>query len=214
MIARVITIMHNEHSVAAAKKCIESGKKYGIDVEMWRANSPDRVDIHGWFQERRIPSTYFQEEYSRLENCMAAFSSHYSLWEECRRLNKPMLCMEHDAVFVDKLPNVFQGHIINLGKPSYGNYEIPNFVGENKLFSKDYMPGAHAYRITPIGAELLMDGIREAGPTDVYMHKGRFGNQLHEIYPWPIEVKETFTTIQRKMGCYAKHQFNNEYKII
>jgi len=214
MIARVITIMHNENSVAAAERCIESGKKYGVNVEMWKANSPDRIDIHGWFQERRIPSGYFHEEYSRLENCMAAFSSHWSLWEECLRLRRPMLCLEHDAVFVDFLPKIFQGHIINLGKPSYGNFEIPNFVGENKLFSKDYMPGAHAYYITPIGAELLMGWTSEAGPTDVYIHKGRFGNQLHEIYPWPIEVKETFTTIQRKMGCYAKHQYNNEYKII
>ena len=122
--------------------------------------------------------------------------------------------MEHDAVFVDFIPKVIQGHIVNLGRPSYGDFQIPNFVGENKLFSKNYMPGAHAYYITPIGAEVLMDHLEHAGPTDVYMHKGRFGKTLHEIYPWPLEVKENFTTIQKEMGCYAKHQYNHEYKII
>ena len=210
----VITIMNNKDSVASAERCIESGKKYGQHVEMWSANSPDRMDMHEWFRERSIPDRWFHEEYSRLENCMAAFSSHYSLWQHCLNLNQPILILEHDAVFVDKLPAVTQGHIVNFGKPSYGNWLIPNFVGENKIFSKEYLPGAHAYKITPSAAqELIMRAAFEAGPTDVYIHSQRF-HFINEVYPWPVEVKETFTTIQRKMGCLAKHQYNDKYKII
>mgnify|MGYP002641434453 FL=1 len=214
MRAFVITIQHNEKSVTAAKRCIESGKKFNQHVEMWKAQSPDTLDIHQWFSEKSISNRYFHEEYSRLENCMAAFSSHYTLWQHCMNLNQPILILEHDAVFVDKLPVVSQGHIVNFGKPSYGDWQIPNFVGESRMFSKPYLPGAHAYKITPTAAEeLIVRASVEAGPTDVYIHRERFPF-VNEYYPWPIEVKETFTTIQRKMGCYAKHQYNNEYQII
>ena len=214
MKAFVITIHHNPNSVEAAERCIESGKKYGIQVEKWSANAPDRMDIHEWFRERSIPDKWFHEEYSRLENCMAAFSSHYSLWQHCVKLNSPILILEHDAVFVDKLPVVTQGHIVNFGRPSYGDWLIPNFVGENKIFSKAYLPGAHAYKVTPAAAqELIARAAFEAGPTDVYIHRERF-HFINEVYPWPVEVQETFTTIQRTMGCYAKHQYNDKYKII
>ena len=210
----VITIQHNENSVKAADRCIESGKKYGVHVEKWKANSPDKIDIHQWFEERSIPDRYFHEEYSRLENCMAAFSSHYTLWQHCLSLNQPILILEHDAVFVDKLPLVTQGHIVNFGKPSYGDWLIPNFVGENKIFSKAYLPGAHAYKITPSAAEeLIVRSTFEAGPTDVYIHRERF-HFINEVYPWPIEAKDSFTTIQKELGCYAKHQYNKNYQII
>lgn len=214
MKAFVITIFENPESVKSAERCIETGKKYGQLVEMWKANSPRTVDIHKWFEQRSIPDRYFHEEYSRLENCMAAFSSHYTLWQHCLKLQQPILVLEHDAVFVDKLPLVSQGHVVNFGKPSYGDWQIPNFVGESKMFSKPYLPGAHAYKITPTAAEqLIINATFEAGPTDLYIHSQRFGF-VNEYYPWPIEVKDTFTTIQREMGCYAKHQYNEKYKIL
>jgi hypothetical protein len=47
----------------------------------------------------------------------------------------------------------------------------------------------------------------------VFLHKERFP-WLEEYYPWPVQAKDTFTTIQNVEGCQAKHRFNNEYKII
>jgi hypothetical protein len=214
MKAFVITITENPQSVEAADCCIESAAKFGIQVSKFKANTPNNIDIHQFFRENSINDRYFHEEYSRLENCMAAFSSHYTLWKECIKANTPFLILEHDAFFVDKLPVVTRGHIVNFGKPSYGNFKIPNFVGESKMFSKDYLPGAHAYKITPVAAnELVIRSTFDAGPTDLYIHNGRFPF-ITEFYPWPVEVRETFTTIQRKMGCYAKHQYSNEYEVI
>ena len=214
MKAFVITITENPQSVEAADCCIESAAKFGIQVSKFKANTPNNIDIHQFFRENSINDRYFHEEYSRLENCMAAFSSHYTLWKECIKANTPFLILEHDAFFVDKLPVVTRGHIVNFGKPSYGNFKIPNFVGESKMFSKDYLPGAHAYKITPVAAnELVIRSTFDAGPTDLYIHNGRFPF-ITEYYPWPVEVRETFTTIQRKMGCYAKHQYSNEYEVI
>jgi GR25 family glycosyltransferase involved in LPS biosynthesis len=214
MKAFVITIEDITESVEAARRCIESGKKFGIKVEHHWGNTPRNIDVHQWFREKGLPEVYFHEEYSRLENCLAAFSSHYTLWDKCARQASDFLILEHDAVFVDKLPAVTRGWVTNFGKPSYGNWQIPNFVGESAMFSKEYLPGAHAYKVTPQGAqELLAAASLEAGPTDLFIHSRRIPN-LTEYYPWPVEVRETFSTIQRKMGCYAKHQYNENYELL
>ena len=48
----------------------------------------------------------------------------------------------------------------------------------------------------------------EAEPTDVYLNLDRFPF-ITEFYPWPIECRDSFSTIQRELGCRAKH---NEVK--
>jgi hypothetical protein len=118
-------------------------------------------------------------------------------------------------VFVDQV-NVFMNfdRAINIGQPSYGKARRPMMLGVNPLTSKQYFPGAHAYMIKPTGAAAFISraGL-DAGPTDVFLHKERFP-WLEEYYPWPVQAKDTFTTIQNVEGCQAKHRFNNEYKII
>ena len=37
---------------------------------------------------------------------------------------------------------------------------------------------------------------------------------LGEYYPWPVEARDSFTTIQKKEGCYAKHNYGETYDII
>ena len=103
--------------------------------------------------------------------------------------------------------------ILNLGKPSYGKFNTPTFIGYGSLVSKPYFPGAHAYRITPKGAaDLINEAQFSAGPTDIYIHSSKF--TLGEYYPWVAEARDSFTTIQRKEGCYAKHNYGETYEII
>lgn len=196
------------------KRCVESGKKHGVEVEPYVAHTPASLDIQGYFQEYNIPEAAFHEKYSRIDPVRCAFASHHSLWRKCAAGKDAFLILEHDAVFVDSLPNTIHGHIVNLGKPSYGNYKVPMKLGEQSLFSKKYLPGAHAYMITPFGAHLLLNRTPiDAGPTDVYIHEERFPNVIHEVYPWPVECKDSFTTIQNTTGCLAKHNYNENYEI-
>ena len=37
---------------------------------------------------------------------------------------------------------------------------------------------------------------------------------LKEFYPWPISVKENFTTIQKTEGCLAKHGYGEGYSLL
>lgn len=80
--------------------------------------------------------------------------------------------------------------------------------------SKRYFPGAHAYRITPAGARALVEQARRhARPTDVFLHTDTFPF-LQEFYPWPVEARDSFTTIQSEAGCLAKHSYGDTYEIV
>lgn len=209
----VITIDNNPHSMEAARRCIDSAKKLNIKVEFFWAITPDNTDLDTFFDTENIPTHHFQEKYSRYDNCRAAFASHYSLWKQCYSQNlHDYIILEHDAIFINK-PLPTSSHIVNLGKPSYGNYKTSSQLGEQPLFSKNYLPGAHAYKITPSGAQSLIERSRfDAGPTDIFIHNQRFN--ISELYPWPIECKDWFTTIQNTTGCAAKHNYDEKYEIV
>jgi GR25 family glycosyltransferase involved in LPS biosynthesis len=180
----------------------------------------------------------FIEPYSRWDNVISAFTSHFSIWQEIASKKKGGFIFEHDAVVIDSLPIMMKEksideqktvskikivphhllrplNIVNIGHPSYGKYNTPANIGINPLTSKRYFPGAHAYYVSPEGAkELIHVAKREAGPTDVFINYRRFPN-LYEWYPWPVIAKDNFSTIQNVNGCQAKHGYNPErYKLV
>lgn len=211
--AYVITIMDNEKSVAAANRCIESAAKFNVKCVNWEATTP-KDNIKKKFKEEGLNTKRFNEEYSRLENCMCAFFSHYSLWKKCMELGHEITIFEHDAVVKDRIPDFidFKG-AVNLGKPSYGKYKTPKKLGVNVLTSKPYFPGAHAYRITPSAAKVLVNFAKKhAEPTDIFLRLENF-SWLEEYYPWPVECVDTFSTIQHTKGCLAKHGYDDKYVI-
>ncbi len=209
----VITMSQTPLSVTAAERCIESGKRFDLEIEKWEATTPDEL-LPALLMDAGISDQGFKEVYSRLDNCMSAFHSHWSLWKHCTEINEPITIFEHDAVITDSIPETFFTGCISFGKPSYGKFNIPPMLGKNDLVSKRYLPGAHAYRVNPWGAkQLVKQAALLARPTDVFLHMDTFP-WLEEYYPWPVEARDTFTTIQKTEGCLAKHNYNGSYKII
>ena len=212
MKASVITIIDNDRSRQVADRCIQSAKRNGLDVAYFRAWTPKDAPIKIASQEN-LPIDGFEEKYSRFNNVLSAFLSHYSLWKITAAGTQPHVIFEHDAIITNPIPTL-QGDIVNLGKPSYGRFNTPSVLGEGPLISKRYFPGAHAYYITPKGAQQLIDKAKvSAGPTDVFINLDNFPN-LKEYYPWCAEARDSFTTIQNKTGCLAKHNYGEAYDII
>ena len=211
----VIGISDNKQSMDAVSRCQKSAKQFGHDVEHFPAITP-KDDIYGMLKKRNISTMGFQEKYSRLDNCIAAFLSHYTLWMKCVESNEMTIILEHDAVFREPIrtSQTFRD-ICNYGKPSYGKFERPLRLGMNHLTSKRYLPGAHAYGVTPNGArQLIKQSSVYAKPTDVFIHLDTFPT-INEVFPWPVECMDDFTTIQNQHGCIAKHRYDYEtYKII
>ena len=214
MLAYVITIKGHSQSEEAAARCIESAKKYNIHVDNFWAVTPTNTDLKQRLKNEGIPQKGFTEKYSRLDNCIAAFLSHYSLWQRVIDINDTVLVLEHDAVFTNGFPENIKGDITSFGSPSYGKFKQPA-NGYGPLISKQYLPGAHAYSITPTGARMLVERAkRDAEPTDVFINNKKFPGTIQEYYPWPVEAQDYFTTIQKEAGCKAKHNYNGKYKIV
>jgi GR25 family glycosyltransferase involved in LPS biosynthesis len=210
MKAFVITIKDNPKSVESAERCIESGRKNGCAIRKFDAITPKDNPEFLFFREGLSYSGMI-EQYSRTPNCAAAFLSHYSLWQKCIQLKETIVIFEHDAVLKSPIPSSHFLYVMNIGHPSYGKWNTPSILGVNKLISKPYMPGAHAYMITPQGAELLIRHAKKsAKPTDVFMNVKSMP-WLQEYYPWPAVADDSFTTIQSASGTIAKH---NEVEII
>ena len=206
MRAYVITIMDLFQSIDVAQRCILSGMRVGVDVHKFPAFTPkDRP--HQFFKDAGWPiGRFVKNPFSRHEPCLATFWSHSRLWMDCALDDEPYLILEHDAVFRQPLPVLHLREVdgcCNLGKPSFGNFRKPE-PGLGPLVSKRYFPGAHAYYLTPSGAERLLAKAHEAEPTDIFLNRVRFP-WLQEFYPWPIVADDSFTTIQKPRGCTSKH---------
>jgi GR25 family glycosyltransferase involved in LPS biosynthesis len=202
-----------DESEKAAARCIKSGAKFGLRVEQFMGVTPRDYPIQ-LAKEMGIPTENFEEKYSRFENCLSAFLSHRRLWEWSYHNNEEVLIFEHDAVVTDYIPDVPYRGVLSYGHPSYGKWVTPSTLGVNKLISKQYLPGAHAYRVKPAAAKVLIETAKtHAAPTDIYIRNELF-DFVEEYYPWPVVVKETFSTIQQEAGCLAKHGYDKEYKLI
>ena len=201
-------------SIQVAEKCVASGKKYGVDVELYKGYTPNDRPLK-MAEELNIPLKNFTEKYSRFENCLSAFLSHRSLWELSMNNNEEVLILEHDAIFIDEIPkDVPYKGVLSFGAPSYGKFTTPPTLGINKLVSKEYLPGAHAYMVHPrVVPKLLRACETIAGPTDLFLSNDNF-NFIEEYYPWKVIARDDFSTIQNERGCVAKHRYGKNYKIL
>lgn len=217
MKAFVITIDDNTKSVEAAKRCIHTAREIGgIDVMTYSAATPRNTNAIEYLRDEGISTSMLKEKYSRFANCASAFISHYSLWKMCITLGEPILILEHDAVFVDQFPElVTYPDIMNIGRPSYGKFNVPKSFGVQPLVSKPYFGGAHGYVISPEGARKAIWQAKTEGakPTDLFFNSTHFPN-IKEYYPWVVEARDTFTTIQAEAGCLAKHNYGVGYEIL
>ena len=214
MKAYVITILDNDLSVKSAEKCIASAKRYGQEVSMWPAVTPNHPNFEDLQNVLGVKAERFENQWSRRDNAIACFLSMAGLWNHSVKTGEDILILEHDAHMIGRIPwNFTFDKVCTLGQPSFGKFNTPLKLGTGPLTQKRYFGGAHAYVVSPEGAQILLDNIPELGmPTDVYLHIEHF-DFLEEYYPWAFRVNETFSTIQKEAGCRAKHSIMNGKEI-
>lgn len=220
----VVTILDLPDSVKVAERCVESGKPYGIDVEIFPAankdNSFDELKKEGLKIASEADEKKYLPGYKRSESNRGAvignFVTQYRIWNKILESNEPGIVLEHDAVFIAPLPDLTgQGDIINIGKPSYGGFKTKSAPGVYPMFSKPggYIPGAHGYYITVEGARQLIKKAKSHGasPCDLFLNNKMFPN-IMELWPQIVEARDEFTTIQYELGCKAKHSYRDKKK--
>ena len=203
----IITIFTNIESLDAAKRCISTGKKFGLHIKFFSAYTPIHNPLK-ILKDRGVNTNGFKdiEKHSHGDAAAGCFLSHFTLWEKCIELNNPIIIFEHDAVIIDKLPSfILDGtgfdQLVNIGIPGHDEFKIPKFTGVGLLFSSwPQFKGTHAYAIKPIGAKALIDQAKKnTTAADMFLNSNTFPF-LEELYPWPVSVDPRFTTIQRGTG--------------
>lgn len=208
-------MLNSKLSVASAKRCIDSAKKFNIDVDIQKAIVPSD-NPYKIMEDEGINSKNFKNNiYSKTEPSMCCFLSHRLIWQNVK---EDTLVLEHDSIVVSPIPKININKIVNVGKPSYGSFLHPNSKtkGLYKLFSKvgGYLPGTHGYIVSPEGAKSLVEKSYDfAEPADIYMNNKRFP-EIEEYFPWFVEADDSFSFVQKKQGCLAKHNYNDNFKII
>lgn len=194
----VITLKNNERSNESANKCIYSATQHGVtDIQKFTATEPsDWKIVLG-----NVKNTF--GIYPNPDAVGACFASHYRLWKHCVNLNEAILILEHDAIFVDKLPRLHNFTCVTLGRPSYVRFHeldptsIPR-PGLGTLKTK-HMLGHHAYCITPNTAREFIRDVKEAKrplePNDLWMTLEHYPH-LQEYYPFPVIADTEFSTVQ------------------
>ena len=231
MIGYVITILkgpHKEYSMKCADRLFDTATEQGVDktiiLKPYKATTPDMLgpgDYDKWhYPDQGVTRKHesgmeFTGYNGKLETRIACFKSHMHLWQKADR---PIMILEHDAVFVRNfdinkiLAKLNDGDVLMLNDPR-GATRRGNQYHEN-IISHDFgihpvdgvntddencpdgLAGNSAYIITPAAAKKALRLVDQYGymPNDALLCKQWFGKNLKSIYPYITRVQQTTST--------------------
>jgi hypothetical protein len=141
MEAYVIYIQGHEDSEKFSDRCVQSiiDTESDLTVEKFPAITPSNMWKIKYTWPLRKKSTcpktgLILSAYKTYDNNkrIAAAQSHYMLWRKCATLNRPILILEHDAIFIKK----FDSKILEWW-PGKGAVSINNPIGAT-FSAKEY----------------------------------------------------------------------------
>jgi GR25 family glycosyltransferase involved in LPS biosynthesis len=221
--AYAITLLNNEISEKGTANLIASSKKVKnkFDIKIFdavTANMANTIMVgnglkwkYPWEgKETDLKTGLVKSAYqtSNKSHRIACAMSHWLLWNKCIKDNKPILILEHDALFIKKLDyeSIFKSNydIIGINSPASATRRAHQFhdIVQSKPAWIQPVPdidefnipqglaGNSAYIIKPTGAKNLLAAIKEHGvwPNDAIMCK--------QIIPNLGVTKVYFTRVQ------------------
>ena len=203
----------------AADICIDSGKRFGVDIEKFSGTTYVEA------QDTSKQFGLFPAEGNQLSPAeLGCFLSHYRLWQVCCELNQPVIVLEHDAKLVHTITlpreiDTTEGVVMSIAGP---NFFFRGLEGSLKLRKKyrskllpginlhryDYLAGTMGYFITPAAAHKIMRSAQINGyyPSDVILRKSN-EYALLELFPHPVvgqvDYPGEFSVIRNPAGGEA-----------
>ena len=195
----IISLTDVPESLAGAKRCISSAKRYGEDNGMKIFPGVRKEESLAFFLERGLTftSTPGHEELYDVSAEMGCFASHYLLWEKCVELDEPIMILEDDVEFcAPVLPLRFK-EIIHLGEPfSQWNIEMVASVSDKcqEVYNPfNHLLGTYAYGITPEAARKLTDAAHKTvvRPADRFVSSRAYDILFYLPHPITTNLKHT-----------------------
>lgn len=235
--AYIITIDGNDQSENCAAVCRNSIEETGTELDAvytHNATTPKYVeqdwDLSDWI--RGIPWTWprdplengfdkrtgiYKQAYTAADQMkkIACSISHIRLWELCFAYKKPILVLEHDAIFTRRFKydyvSGYEWGALGLNNPigatrraqvfddsarshGHGVHPVPTVNTPFEHPVPQGLAGNSAYIIKPYAAEALLNMVRVHGiwPNDAQMCK--------ELCPWLRISQPYYTSIQRTVS--------------
>lgn len=172
-------------SVLQARTCVESGKKWGVDVQLFAGLQGDEVND--------LPIDFEPDASVGLKGC---FGSHYSLWKQCIKDNEHFCILEHDAIITSPFKNLPIGDMLELCQPEK-NWTNPDKAEYSIMTDAGNPRGTTGYMISPITAKKLVHAAetkKNVTHADIFM--GGVLKRTNAIVPYPVKVaKIPYSTI-------------------
>lgn len=164
----IIRIKGHSLSENLANRCFQSCERIGQPVNFWNAvdGTSDIINPHNDNLLRMVKIT--NNFLSRSE--VSCFLSHFSLWSYCAQIDRPIVILEHDAIFLKPyLYHTLYNSIAYLGcseqkKHGWGVFLTPPHGSEGP--GHHFILRAHAYSIDSSIARHLISHTIRYGITD------------------------------------------------
>ncbi|MFI3256079.1 MAG: glycosyltransferase family 25 protein [Psittacicella sp.] len=163
---------------------------------------------------------------------LGCWASHYLLWEECLKLNKPIIVLEDDIILTSSFNsfwNLSQNisdkynflwlHDVSYSKSDLGCYKIEKFdINFNIIFNKKPYSGSLGYLLTPAAARILLKTLDTwIHPVDTSMARfweNALTNKV--IRPFPVKILEdqfisTIEPSKKYIKITFKRKLSREY---
>jgi hypothetical protein len=198
----IITIKGHELSEKYAARCLESCKKVGQKAEIYDAFDGTDPAIEGVkVPEHSQDATWLKWlkliNYKLTKPEICCILSHFSLWCKCVELDRPIVILEHDAVFLKQFTHhVVQNCIVYLGCIEQYQSKTVSMIPPHAQLHVDYrhLLRTHAYSIDPLMAKNLVAYVIERGITssaDVTMSLSRFAMTCFGLHAMDIPGETT-----------------------
>jgi len=115
-------------SIEKANRCVKSGKKFGIDVELYESIFWRDVESEAKKIKLKLRYTPYDRATTDFKNKRAPATriangiTHYTLYKWAVENKQPVCILEHDSIFVGKLPEPIYNGIIQIS--SHNDYQL------------------------------------------------------------------------------------------
>ena len=148
-------------SIEYAKDAAASCDKVGLPWEYYEGYKPDsQKDLWKNFKDTAdVTVPKFKPMDKGAAGCTA---SHAHLWKRISKNKECVIILEHDGIMLHPLDlNIPDDRIVALGYKYYDwdKYDYQSAGPPKKLVDVQFHPGSHAYAITHVMAQTLVDEI-------------------------------------------------------
>lgn len=184
----VIALKGHSISEKQLQECLDSANLFNWKIEIFWGINGRSITEETWRKEGIFPR--LDKPTMSRPGVQGCFLSHWHLWKKCIELNEPIIILEHDALIQNYWqPIKIDNEVMKLHR--YYKAKNPKYDEDSGIWSAS----GHAYCITPVVAEKLINFVRSVGAFEADRILGdKVVKITHLGKPSLVERQNSFST--------------------